>query len=667
MNRTTALLLAVAALFAHAISIHHDAAHRFAGPYDGAYVGFHLARNWAEHGDFVWNAHASSAGLRGGLESYPSLLWLWMMGASEWLHLPTQPLSQLIGLCAALGVVVLSARFATDRIAGIVTPVLLVASGGLAAAASSGTEIPLVALLVMASFVAFEHRWSVLFMFASALLAAANPAGFLMVTALFVLAALERPFSRRDGSSPTSFVLFLPAAVLTAVGFFSKTSTGASLYGLHLSMLFDADREQIANGWQYVFDAARTSIMPLLVIAPLFALALGKLSGAGLRALGLGVLWTVIVMLEGGGPAPFGLALVPGLPLIYLAIQQGMILGLDTGRRTVEVISWGLIFGAIVMSALGSKFPGNIGPLKLDEWHREWMTPSTEKEFDRRAVLGRMALDDEVRLAADMRSLSSFLNVHGRPQDRILTAAPGLLGYASGMIVEDLFARTHADGEGRMSSFWRPERRADWIAALERKPELILPGRLSARAIGQPRFFNGLARSMISIDVNPTPERDARLRELLMEYELLAVPVYPPGRQRRPPVYLLQRKDAGYAPQLKLDLSGGLVRVTTILPPKESKNTLLRLASLQVTARDANGKEWNLTPTGELVEDRRRCTRTGLLFDPRIRSEVTLFQTLLAPLPDGSQPAAYSARLISPGSFGGSLIGLIGEEVVRKL
>ena len=667
MNRTTALALALAALLAHTLAIHHDAAHRFAGPIDEAYVSFHLARNWAQTGDFVWNAQAGGELLRGGLESYPSLLWMWLMGASEWFGLPTQPLSQLLGILASLAVVVLSARFATDRIAGVVTPALLVASGGLASAASGGTELATVTLLVTASFVAFEHRWRRRFVLAATLLAAARPEGCLMVAGLFLLATLERVFPRRDGSQPTSLRLFLPALAMTALGFWLRTSTGHSLYASQLAATFDADGERLVAGWRYVLDAARTSVMPLLLFAPFLALALGKLSGAGLRALGLGLLWTAIVVLQGGGPAPFGLALVPGLPLLYLSIQQGMILGLDTGRRLIELLCWILILTAMAMSALASKFPGNLGPLKLDEWHRSWMTSTEPADFDHRSVLGRLALDDEIRLAADMRSLSSFLNVNGQPEQRILTPTPGLLGYASGMVVEDLYARTQPDASGQVNLFWRPPRRVDWVAALERRPELIQPGRLGIEAVGQQRFFSALARGLILFDVDPSAERDARLQELLLEYELLAVPVYPPGRDRRPPVYLLRRKDCGHAPRLEIVLDSELLSVRTLADESVVEDHILRLAWLQVVARNARGREWNLTPSGEFVEDRRRSARTDLMLDPEKRAAMTLYRGALTALPDGSMPVAYVARLISPGALGNHPIGIIGEEVQKSV
>ena len=104
MKRAAALLLALAALLAHALAIHLDEGRRFGVPYDSVHVAYRLARNLVREGELVWNVGLDGA-MGGGLGCYPSPLWVAVVAGAEsrWIF-PTL-LTQWLGVLAALATV----------------------------------------------------------------------------------------------------------------------------------------------------------------------------------------------------------------------------------------------------------------------------------------------------------------------------------------------------------------------------------------------------------------------------------------------------------------------------------------------------------------------------------------------------------------------------------
>jgi len=232
MNRGTALLLAMAALLAHALYIHQGSGLDFAPPYDSAHVAYRLGRNLVRGGELAWmlDPHV------GGLGSYPSPGFVGLAAVAERLFLAVTQFTQTLGMLAALTTVGLVASFATNQVAGVIPPILLVASGGMAAAAASGTEMPLVCMFLAAAFVAFEHRWWKRFAIALALLVAFRAEGVVIAAVFCLLALLERSIPRRDGAPAMPLRAFIPAAItaacplrpLRAAGFSSTNSESPS-------------------------------------------------------------------------------------------------------------------------------------------------------------------------------------------------------------------------------------------------------------------------------------------------------------------------------------------------------------------------------------------------------------------------------------------------------
>src|SRR5688572_910061 len=151
MNRTIALLLASAVLLAHMLAIHKDAADALAPPYEMAHVAFREAQGLAQHGTPSWDPTA------GGASTYPSLLWVALAAIPERLGRDTWAWMQTLSALCALATVWVLARFSPVRLAGVIAPLLFVASGAIASAAGSGTEMTLAALLVASAYLAYER------------------------------------------------------------------------------------------------------------------------------------------------------------------------------------------------------------------------------------------------------------------------------------------------------------------------------------------------------------------------------------------------------------------------------------------------------------------------------------------------------------------------------
>ena len=664
MNRATALLLAMAALLAHTLAIHHTGAQQFAPPYDLAHVAYRIARNLVRTGELAWNLAPAD----GGFSSYPSPLLIAIAALAERLYLPVTTFCQVAGILAMLATVGLSASFAVDRFAGVIPPLLLVTSGAIAGAAASGTELPFVALFAMGAFVAFEHRRYRRLSAWLAGLALASPFGVVLAAALAALAQAERVVPRRDGLPPVPLACFLPVAAIAASLLLLPRPGAASAYGMFFASL-SVDARILRTGLVYLQGVAVATATPFLLVVPLVFLALGRLSGAGTRALGLTLVWCACVLAQGGGALAASLAMAPALPLAFVAVQQGIVAALDTQRVYLERLSWSMLALAVAASALASKYPGDLGPLPTYAWHRAWMDAESVPPYGLQPVLGREAITEEIQLAASMRDFATFLRDHLDPGASVLTPWPGALGYLSGLRVIDLFGRTSVLPGQPPNPLWRPQPKTDVVAALGLEPDFVLLARPSRSSSTRAEFGQRLALGLYGLDRDPTVPRGKAIGAALGEYELVTVPVRS-GNQPRPwPAWLLRRKDLGLAPALELGLEEGLLRID--LAGHEGDESLRRghpqLAWLFVSIEDSKGRRWSVLPTGEPVEDGTVCLRTGLVVGPRSNRAVRLAELPLPELPDGATPRRVSAVLLNPGTRVGQGFGPISDPASLEL
>lgn len=589
MNRVTAVLLAAGALLVHMLALYRDAAGAFGMPYESAHAAFRLGRNLAHEGVLAWNTATGA----GGLDSYPSPLWIAVAWLAEQLWWPVTKFAQLIGILCTLGTVAISTRFDTDRIAGVVPALLLVSCAALAITGPSGTEWSLVTFLLVTAFVAQEHGRVGATAVASAALVAARPEGAL---AVLVLAA-QCLTSRR----PRRVVAHVPAvAVLVALELLGART--AALLGDALS----PTSARAAEGLAALSDFVRTTVSPLLVVFPLVALAWGELSAIGRRALALGLAWVALVVLEGGGPWALQLAFVPALPLVFIAVEQGIARALDTYVPAMERLSWAAIGVAMAGSVLASRFPGDLGPLGLDSLYARWLAPSATPPQGHPPALARTSLHHEILLTREARRIGLFARDHLPKDATILTPWPGAIGYLARLDVLDLHGRTTGLGGDPPAPWWPTRRNARLLAALATRPDYILPG-LAPRGPGDDGTPTVVAREFVALEDLQDPEFGRAVRQALLEYEFVACAPSNDFGDRRP-VFLLRRIDPASSPTLALTRAPGGPRAVVVEVAPPSKGPPL-LARLELALEDADGTRTYVTPDGASTSREPRSAR----------------------------------------------------------
>lgn len=665
MNRTTALLVALGALVAHTLAIHLGPGGQFGEPYDSAHVAFRLGRNLARGAGATWIPGGGPGA--GGLESYPSPLWVGLCWAIERVSASPVLWTQISCMVAALLSVMVSGRVAAKRFVGIVPPMLLVLSGAWAAASASGTEHTLTALALTVAFVAGEHRRSIAFALGLALLTAARPEGML-IAVLLGTGYVIVPRFRRGTRSALPLITLLPTALVFGALWLH---TGNASRPLLVSLLAPfTTLERAPQGLIYLRNFATTSVIPVLLCVPLIPLMAGRISSAGARALFVALVWAGLVVLSGGGAAPFGLALVPALPLAAIAIQEGLLGALDTGEAIIERVAWVVLSTAAALSLIASRFPGDLGPLHLKEVHEAWMTVEQPPAYGIAPMLGRSCLEDEVRIAGRMRALGIFLRDEVGAGYSILSPWPGALGYLSGMDVHDWFSRTDQAPGVRPQPCWlsSPAPAVDLLAPVRELPDFILPGVISTRAASHGKLGTGVDQALFQLDADPSMDRARELQALLSKYELLTLPVEPPGRGTPLPFYLLRRSDLGWSPSLEIRRTQDEVLIELRMGASQLKPTPGHrlLTNIEVEAKDSEGKTWWLTPSGALAPNT-ALMRANLLLNPRGEQPTELIRWSLRDAPTGARLVSLEARILNPGVRIRHQLAEVGEPVRLEL
>lgn len=623
MNRSIALFVALAVLVAHSFAIHVDANGAFAPPYDAAYVAFRLGRSLAHLGELVWNQGSP------GFDSHPSILWVGLCALSERLYLSINAYCQYIGMGCAMMTVLLTSRFHPDRIASLIAPLLLAVSGGLAAAAVSGTETTALAMFLTAAFLAFELGDGRALGVALLLAGLTRPEAWILGGALFLLRLRELAILRSRGASSARLRAQLRPFLVPLAGFaavtiwrWSSTGRGVSSYGADLLSVRPGE---LAAGLGYVADFFVTSGSPALIAFGVWFLARGRFSGTGIRALVLFALWTALVVLNGGGPPIFQAAMVPALPLALIAAQEGMITALNSPRRAVRSVAWSGFLLAIAVSAHSSIRPGDIGPLPVAELRARWSVPSFPPRFGYEDRLGRAGLEEEIATTSRLRAVGIFMRDELDPDRSVLTPWPGAIAYLSRLETHDLLGRADPIAPGSPTRSWADRERVDVLASCARRADFVVPFGHGSERIPSPEE---LAQDwMAALDVEPEDEaRAAELARLLEEYELVTVPIELgiPSTSAEPDMHLLLRlRELGLGPELALRREGH----EFVVEMRHAGH--LELADLRVHGTDARGRTWYLEPTGSFRENRALLARTYLLIHPTGDRSVELVRATL--------------------------------------
>lgn len=649
MNRTFALLVAAAVLLAHMLAIHVGAGDALAPPYEVAHAAFRLARNFVQSGEFAWSPGMPN------VEGYPSLLWIAISVVPERLHVPVTTFMQVVSSFSALLTTWTLARFSPGRLAGVIAPLLFVASGAAAAAAGSGTEFSLAALLVTSSFLAYEQGRRVrLGLFASlACLTRPECVGF--VVALFVLELLRRRRPAPDGRPRRGMRRAFLAPMLVVAGVCAlRWSLSGHVLSPWAKPLTHLAMWPIAESLAYLRDYFTSTVPAMLIVFPVWYLLRGSLSGLGLRALFLTCAWCAIANVGGGGPQvlPFSLHMMPILAVLLVAVQEAMTHALDSPRRWMEPFVWSAFLTALSLSAVASKFPGDLGPLRVKPLHRAWMTRHAPARFGYEDQLGREGLAEEIDKTERLRGIGLFLRDQLDPRYSVLTPWPGAIGYLSGLRVIDALSRATPMPGMLRAEAWSAIEPRDLIAGLEQDADYIVPT-LSDSAVA-PTIEEIATRWIAGLDLDPrSPERNARIRGLLDRYEVLTVPasrVDVPAQNAVERFHLARRRDLGLSPTLSLELGGADFAVAV------EHRSHAQLADLYVWVEAGGGQLWFLAPDGTFTQRAELTARRSLLLYPTGTRTIELVR---AALPREFAGAKLHAVLANPGAARES--GAVGE------
>jgi hypothetical protein len=638
MNRTFALLLASALLVAHMLAIHKGLADTFAPPYEIAHVALRLARNLVQTGSLAWDPGGAP------VEGYPSLAWVLLATVPEALSLPAATFLQALSALFALSTVWVLARFSPVRLAGVIAPLLFVASGAAASAASSGTEMTLAGLLVTAAFLAYEHERPRTLALLLALLCVTRPEGAALVGVLLCIELFRRVRPRDAAPRRALLAPFVAPALVIAGGMGARLALTGQLLSPWARALLDPDRLQPLVALRHLADFFTTASAGMLAIFPAWYLLRGMLTGTGTRALVLTTGWCALATLGGGGPQPlpYSQFMVPILAVMLVAVQEAMTVALDSKRRWLPQVTWVLFVLGLVVSVLGSKFPGDLGPLPTDRLHRAWMQSGAPRPFDRSSWLGRNELDEEIKATSRLRELARFLRDNLEADHSVLTPWPGVIGDLTTLRVIDAQSRvTPMPGNGRVQP-WGSLGSWDLLAVLELRADYIVPT-LGRRTSPPGRdelvelWSRGLDRD------RSTPGRQQRLRELLDEYELITVPAGgrgDPGRGAED-FHLLRRRDLRAMPELRLRAEGGQ------LVAEVGHASHQQLVDLLVEVAGPDGERWRIGPRGDPGQRADQRARRAILLFPTGERRVELLRTAL---PQGLEVERVRAVLLNPGA-----------------
>lgn len=658
MNRSIAVFVALVTLLAHILAIHNDGQGAFAFPYDQAYVPFRLARNLVFDGQLAWNPGAPA------FESYHSVLWVLVCAAGEriapHLHVSMNSFVQTIGIVCMLLVVFLASRVRTDRIATMLAPLFLATSGAVAAAAANGLETGLFTLTALVAFLALESGRSWWFAVSLTACCLTRPEGVVFLLALFVLRVVGKA-NDDEGERPrvSPFAFAMPLLVLGAVTLARWQTTGFLLPPALWAAFHPAD-DAWRTGVLDLRDFLLSSITPLLLAFPAWYLLRGSLSRTGSHAAFVALAWTVAVGWRGRSTLPFAESMVPALPFVFLAAQEGLIVALDGVSRLKRRITVVAIVGCLAGCVLASKTPGDLGPIPFGNLHERWMTSSGSGRFDYASPLGRRGLQEEIETTIRFRRVALFLRDQIEVGSTILTPWPGAIGYLSRQPVHDLLGRADPLHPLDRPRTWTRRERADVVAALRADDDYVVP-------------FAGVARSTMTrgalaaawhegLDERPgDPTRRAAIEGELERYELITVPIHDFVARGQPratePFQLLRAKRLDLRPRVELRQEGQRYRVMLF------HRSHPQLADLHVNLLTSDGRSFSLRPTGVPCEDSSVHARTNvLLYDTGARG-VELVRGKLPPPPDGTTWSELRAVLRNPDSRGDDPYAFVSDEL----
>lgn len=403
----------------------------------------------------------------------------------------------------------------------------------------------------------------------------------------------------------------------------------------------------------YLRDFLVTTVSPALLVYCVYYFFRQRLSHTGARALFIFLVWSLLVVANGGGDTPFCETMVPALPIALISAQEGMIIALNSGRQAVRILARFSFLGAILISTVASLNPAS-------SWHRGWMTPRGEPRYGFEDALGRAGLDEETRATAVLRSVALFMRDHLDPRSTVLTPWPGSIGYLSNLNVQDLQGRVTPPPGRRRRGLRAIRPRVDVPAILDQRPDYIVP---HLRPMQNPPTLEEIALDW-SVNLHEEREEDQALESVtrtLEAYEVITIPLeHSAGSalwQRR--ITILRRCDLAFTPQLTASCEQGVLTVEL------EHRGHWQVADLSILGRDREGAIHSLTPRGSFVPGEEVMARSSLLLAETGERRVRLLRCAI----DRTGPEIREVEIVlrNPGSRGWGVSALVSARVVIPL
>ena len=145
---------------------------------------------------------------------------------------------------------------------------------------------------------------------------------------------------------------------------------------------------------------------------------------------------------------------MPILPLLFVAVQEGMTQAMDSRRLGFEPFTWAAFVAALLFSGLVSKRPGNIGPLPIGPAMAKLLEPTPLLADTYGRTHGRRGLQQAIEESERLRSIGVFFR-EGLPrsfEEAKTSDAKAFARFHRGMIERGVFLAPSAFEAGFVST-----------------------------------------------------------------------------------------------------------------------------------------------------------------------------------------------------------------------
>lgn len=477
-NSLLILLFVVGAFILHSLWLSY--------PNEDVHITFRFARHLAEGHGIVWNISEPP------IEGYTNFLWMLMAALAIWLGLDVVTATQTVSMLAAVGTIIVSYCLARrfickSGLGALVAPVLLAASGPMAAWGGSGMEMTTYGFFVILSVYAYlshlarpSYVWIAVSGFLLFIATLLRPEGVMIFLALFGMAATVF-FSEARSTLRHHAIWVLSFVAPLSVYVFWRLNTFPDLLPNTFYQKTGGGLWQHIRGFGYIVYFALFFLVPLIPVPFLLIWESGwnslhePVSVRRVRSwiadnrglivcIGIAGAYFAYNVYAGGDYMPMYRFMVPAIPFIYLLLGP-MVERLYFSIADVPHKKTMLLIVAAM--AVGGTFIHS--------------TP-LEKSLFRKATwqLGNYrGIERDKEYVARFELIGKFFDEYSQPGETLATRSIGLIGYyARDLEIHDLSGLTdrhiaHIETKSTPGG-WAGHEKWDLDYSFHRKPKYFM-------------------------------------------------------------------------------------------------------------------------------------------------------------------------------------------------